>query len=470
MGKNEKLLKKLKEDLLVFLLNFIIISTFSLTKSIYIDEAISFFCSKYYLTDCLYFDPSPPLFTFLLKISTLLLGFDVVTQRIFLAVFSSFSILVIIRAVEIYRKLKLSDKIFLSIIISFLPIIYSSNLVRPYVFSLMFSSVSFFHFLKFLKTNKKNYLFKSYLLDVVGGLFFYFNFFLILIKVLFLLWQRSIVFDSIKFLLFLSIFLLPFLFNAYIAYDAKIAGIFWYGNYGDYVNSFLLNFPIELFKHSLLARLPKIDFLSILIVLSQLAFFVCLFNKEKQLVKLFLLILVFILGVFLAFASQRLYLILSRQYISLTIPLLTLLIILFPFNLKFLVILPLTFLPMTYFNLQYIKYLWFYGPSYEVYEALPLNSSVITTPSFYSKGLWYYEMKNRKNISIFEPIDDYWFEKNISVFRYYKIDRSEYEPPIKVKIENLDNFIKVFYGIEAKQCKEIIKEIYSSEGKVIVCR
>jgi hypothetical protein len=470
MGKDEKSFRKLREDLLIFLLSFIIISIFSLTKSIYIDEAISFFCSKYYLTDCLYFDPSPPLFTFFLKISTLLLGFDVVIQRIFLAVFSSFSVLVIIRAVEIYRKLKPSDKIFLSIIISFLPIIYSSNLVRPYAFSLMFSSISFFYFLKFLKTRKKNYLFKSYLLDVIGGLFFYFNFFLILIKLLFLFGKRDIVFNSLKFLLFLSIFLLPFLFNAYIAYDAKIVGILWYGNYSDYVNSFLLNFPIELFKHSLLAKLPKIDFLSILIVLSQLAFFVCLFNKEKQLVKLFLLILVFILGVFFAFASQGIYLILSRQYISLTIPLLTLLIVLFPFNLKFLMILPLTFLPMTYFNLQHMKYPWFYGPLYEVYEALPSNSSVITTPSFYSKGLWYYEMKNRRNISIFEPIDDYWVEKNISVFRYYKIDRSEYEAPNKVKIENLDSFIKVFYGIEAKQRKEIIKEIYSSEGKVTICR
>jgi len=471
MKKAKVPFKHLRDDLLIIFLSFIIIFPFSMSRDIFIDEATSFFCSKYYLTECKYFEPHSPIFYFFLKISVLILGFDVIVQRLFFAILSSVSVLVIIRSVGLFRKLKLKDKLFFTIIISVLPIIYTSSLVRPYVLSLLFSSLSFFSFLKFLRNNERAYLLKSYIFDIVGGLFFYFNFLLIPLKLLALLKRRELLIKSLSFLIPVSIFLIPLFFNLSQYTEAKLKGMEWYRSSRGYFYSFLSNFPVELLKHVVVGEIQHSIHFFVFAKISQIIFLSCIFVRQRELVKIYILLLALTFAIPIILSTQDLYFIFSRQYIPLTALILTLTIILFPLDYRLLLILPLTYAFQTFGTLKSTFSDETYGPCYKIYENLPNDSKVLLTYPVLSHCLWYYEMNEKKNIQIFELMEDDWFRKDVATFRQWNMNAKEHEMPITVvKRGDFDDFTKVFIDNKTEACKEIIKEINLTINKIFICK
>jgi len=111
-----------------------------------------------------------------------------------------------------------------------------------------------------------------------------------------------------------------------------------------------------------------------------------------------------------------------------------------------------------------------YGICYKVYYALPENSKVIVTAPL-SSCLWYYELMEKKNITIFDTIYEDWFERNEILFTRWNIGASETEAPkMRVPIEDYSEYIKILPENRLFICREIIKEINSMYGKVFICR
>jgi len=145
-------------------------------------------------------------------------------------------------------------------------------------------------------------------------------------------------------------------------------------------------------------------------------------------------------------------------------------VILFPFNLNFFLILPITFIFQTIFYIQTMFTGESYGACYKIYDALNENSEVIVSSRF-SSCLWYYELMGRKNITIFEPFNENWFERNETSFMRWKIGASEFEMPrLPVTIEDHNYLIKVISKDKIFICRRLMKEINSTNGMIFICK
>jgi hypothetical protein len=449
MSLTSKFINKLK-DLSILLISFSIILLLNFDKNLKADEGVSFYCSENFFNDCIFWDTQLPLFYFWLKVSTTIFGFDVLTQRIIISFFVSFSIFLILKSVEIFKKIDFKSKIILTVCISLIPLYYSLAWVRPYSFSLLFSSISIYYFFKYIKLKNENFLKRSFVFDFFGTTFFYFNAFLSLIKIIYL---KN--FKTAKYLI-IYIFFLPFLFVYFQNFKIREWGISWYEIFKDYILTFFLNFPIEFFKNIEHSRMDFIFF--ILSKFSQVIFILPFFSKNK-LKFLYFLPFLFLIIIEIVFISFNRFIIFSRQFISITNFILILLLILIKKEVL-IIILPLTFVFQTY---SYIFNLLSTENIESVYFSIPQNSEILVHPFFIAGHFWYLNVKFKNNITIYDDFPS----KNITCLstRVWTSYQPKYiEKNVEYKIVKHDEeFIK-------KCCNVIIKEFNVKGEKITICK
>ena len=444
-----KFIDKLK-DLSIISLSLFIIFFLNSDKNLKVDEGVSFYCSENFFNDCILWDTQLPLFYFWLKISTSVFGFDILIQRVLISFFVSFSIFLILKSVEIFRKISFKSKIVLTICISLIPLYYTLVWVRHYPFSLFFSSLSIYYFLKYIKLRNEDFLKKSFIFDFFGTTFFYFNAFLSLIKILYL---RN--FKAIKYLTIYILFL-PFIFIYFQNFEIREWGISWYKTFKNYIPTFFLNFPIELFKSVEYGRMNFIFF--ILSKISQVILILPFFSKNKLKV-LYLLSFLFLIVIEIAFISFDRFIIFSRQFVSITNFVLILLLILVKKEVL-IIVLPITFLPQTY---HHIFTLLFTESIESVYFSIPKNSEILVHPFFIAENFWYLNVKFKNNITIYDDFPS----KNItclSTRAWTSYPLKHIEKNVEYKIVKYDEeFVK-------KCCNTIIKEFNIKGEKITICK
>jgi hypothetical protein len=437
------------ENLLLFLLQFFILLLFNFTKNFKIDEAISIYCSENYFSDCINWDVQLPTFYFWLKISSNIFGFNLLVQKTIIAIIVSFSIFTIVKSIEILKSLSFFKKLLISIIISLIPLYYSSVWLRPYAFSLLFSSLSLFYFLKFLEERKKELLLFSFIFDIIGTSFFYFNFILSLVKILYLGNKENLKFIS------LYLLLLPFLLVNLKNLEVRKQSISWYESFSDYFYIFLLNFPIELFKN---LTYTKLDFYFLITSkFSQLILFLPFFTKNRFKF-LYLYLFLFILFLEIFFTTFNHYLILSRHFIPITNWILALLII--SLNNEFLI--SFLVLPFVFYINHDILYI--FSPSLEiVYFSISQNSKILIHPFTLSSEIWYFEKIHKRNITIYDDFPS----SNFSCISTRKWDKNM----ILSKFEEIEiKLIKNDEDYERICCKEKLFEIKIVNDKFVICK
>jgi hypothetical protein len=449
MFSTSKFINKLK-DLSIILISFFIIFLLNFDKNLKIDESVSFYCSENFFSDCISWDTQMPTFYFWLKISTLIFGFDVLTQRIIISLFVSFSIFLMLKTVEIFKKISFKFKIILTICISLIPLYYSLAWVRHYPFSLLFSSFSIYYFLKYIKLKNENLLKKSFIFDFFGTTFFYFNAFLSLMKFVYL---RN--FKIVKYLTVYILFL-PFMLVYLLNFNARMQTIDWYESLKDYTLNFFLNFPVEFFKNVESSRADFAFF--ILSKFSQVILILPFFSKN-ELKFLYILSLFFLIAIEVIFISFNKFLVFSRQFVPITNFTLALFLILIKKEIL-IIILPLTFVFQTY---HYIFNLLLTENIESVYFYIPQNSEVLIHPFFAVKDFWYLNVKFKRNITIY---DDYP-SKNItclSTETWISFPPKYIEKNVEYKIVKYnEEFIK-------KCCNIIIKEFNVRGEKITICK
>jgi hypothetical protein len=449
MFSTSKFINKLK-DLSIILISFFIIFLLNSDRNLKIDEGISFYCSENFFNDCIFWDIQMPTFYFWLKVSTIIFELDVFTQRIVISLFVSFSIFLILKAVEILKKINFKFKIVLTVCISLIPIYYSLVWVRHYSFSLLFSSLSIYYFLKYIKLRNENFLKRSFIFDFFGTTFFYFNAFLSLIKIIYL---RN--FKTVKYLA-IYILLLPLIFVYFQNFKIREWEISWYENFKDYILTFFLNFPVEFFKNVEHSRMDFIFF--IISKFSQVIFIFPLFSKNK-LKFLYFLSFIFLIVIEIIFIFFNKFIIFSRQFISITNFILVLLLILIKKEIL-IITLPLTFVFQTY---SYVLNLLSTENIESVYFFIHPNSEVLIHPFFLTGDFWYLNVKFKNNITIYDDFPS----KNITCLstRVWTSYQPKYiEKNVEYKIVKHDEeFIK-------KCCNVIIKEFNVKGEKITICK
>jgi hypothetical protein len=444
-----KFTNKLK-DLSIILLSFFIIFLLNSDKNLKSDEGVSFYCSENFFNDCIFWDTQTPTFYFWLKVSTTIFGFDVFIQRMIISFFVSFSIFLIIKSLEIFKKVNFKLKIALTVCISLIPLYYSLAWVRHYPFSLLFSSLSIYYFLKYIKLKNEDFLNKSFVFDFFGTTFFYFNAFLSLIKIIYLKNLRTVKYLTIY------IFFLPFIFVYSQNFWIREWGISWYEIFKDYISTFFLNFPTEFFKNVEHSRMDFIFF--ILSKFSQVIFILPFFSKNK-LKFLYFLPFLFLIIIEIIFISFDRFIIFSRQFVSITNFTLILLLVLIKKEIL-IIVLPLTFAFQTYSHV--INLLSTENIEY-VYFSIPQNSEVLIHPFFIVEHFWYLNAKFKKNITIYDDFPS----KNITCLstRAWTSYPPKYvEKNVEYKIVKYDEeFIK-------KCCNVVIKEFNIKGEKITICK
>jgi hypothetical protein len=449
MFSASKFTNKLK-DFSIILLSFFIIFLLNFDKNLKSDEGVSLYCSENFFNDCIVWDTQLSLFYFWLKISTSVFGFDILIQRVIVSFFVSFSIFLILRTVEIFRKISFKSKIILTICISLIPLYYTLVWVRHYPFSLFFSSLSIYYFFKYVKLRNEDFLKKSFIFDFFGTTFFYFNAFLSLIKILYL---RN--FKAIKYLTIYTFFL-PFIFVYLQNFEIREWGISWYEIFKNYIPTFFLNFPIEFFKSVEHGRMDFIFF--ILSKFSQAILILPFFSKNKLKILYFLSFL-FLIVIEIVFIFFERFIIFSRQFVPITNFILILLLILV--KKEFLIIvLPITFIHQTY---HHIFTLLFTENIESVYFSIPQNSEILIHPFFVAEHFWYLNVKFKNNITIYDDFPS----KNITCLstRVWISSPPKYiEKNVEYKVVKYDEeFVK-------KCCNIVIKEFNIKGEKITICK
>ncbi|MBU5682540.1 MAG: hypothetical protein KQA34_02420 [Candidatus Aenigmarchaeota archaeon] len=489
---------KTKRYLVYWIISFVIIFLLSFSKDPFIDELASLRCSIYF-SDCMIWELQIPTYYFFIKPITLL-TFKIEYIRLINSILISFSIVLIIEILNSLRKLRILEEIIVLLSLCFIPLIYSSILVRPYSLSFFLSSISFFFFTKYLKERNLEDLKKSIIIDSISLLVFYFNIILIIPKFLyFLVFEKEklkIFFaNSFKFLSisgFVLLLYLFFLFKFLQAHESWKRVTEHYENYKDYFFTFLFTFPIELYKEQTVISSDYSSFFSIFVkILAQALFLIPIFiylikkeNNEYLFIYFSIFITILLFNIFFSLITSK-YLILSRLFIYSSLALLiTFLIILSQYNKIFLIILlPISFVDYTIYRINLIlNESFIYFPIKEIVEYLS-NEEIIVTPYYLSMYFWYYEnFVESKNLTIYEIFspDPSWYKKEsneIIFLNRWKNNITHESSPIEYNFKKvfkyeLEDIKKVFINIEEakKYCKDIIKEIDKFNLYILVCR
>lgn len=496
--------KKIKENykyIYYWLISFLIISIFSFVRDPFLDEIVSIVCS-FNFSECIIWDTQTPIFYFFIRPLTYLkLRIEII--RIILSILISFSVILMLRIINMFKKLSLLEEILFIISISFIPLIYSSTIVRPYSISAFLSVISLYYFLSFLKKSDFKSFKKSLLIDSTGFLIFYFNIIFLLSKILFIfLFRRNFTYgtfkESIKIFLpsILALFsYISFIFINFKTFESWDIVTKHYKEYKEYYSNFLINYPIEFYKEQtvIIPTFPFFQFYPIKLIAQAIfyyPFFIIFFKKEKSDLLFFysiLFIILLITNIILSIITLR-FLILSRQFTYFSFPLINLLIIILAKNNRILLnllllTLPLTFIDYTIFRFNaIINNDFVYFPIFEIMKHIPRNETLIITPYYYSLYFWYSEVFiEKRNITIFdiiEPLD--WYKKENDFYlslRFwntdiYKKENFIIDNYIVFKKEEIRNITKVFFNIfdSKTYCNDIVKELKRTNSYILICK
>lgn len=484
-------------NFILFLISFSIIYILSFSRNPHPDEAVSIFCSLYYFLDCILWEIHFPTYYFFIYPIVLIFG-KIEILRIFSSIFVAFAILIGIKTIEKVKNLKLVEKIIIVVLLSLIPSIYSAALIRPYNIMLFFSSLSLYYFIVSIGKKIINIesLYKSFIFDNISAMFFPFSIFLLISKNLYIISLRELKLRKIirvnyinLIFFFILLFFHFFLSKSRVINDEDI--IKWYENFKDYYfNTFLINFPIELYKDFSVLKLAKnltsSPISRILIILIQILFLYpftyLLFSKDRKKKKLtffyfLLLFITFTSNFFISLLTSK-YIITSRQFVHLSFSIIILLIVFLKERFYFIFLIPIFYIFSTLFILKCnFIYNCTFGLHFILYEKIPPNHTVIIYPYWESINFWYFEkFVSRKNLTLIDTIEEKWYEKNIShiIFRVRKTDSKPYENPYDYRIfNNIENFIKIFISSNEsleRYCKTRIERIEIFHNRAIICK
>lgn len=486
------------QSLILFFLSFSIVYLFSLSKNPHSDEAVSIFCSLYYLTDCIYWEVHFPTYYYFIFPLVNLIG-KVEIMRIFSSIITSFTVLVGIKSIEIFRRLNFIEKIIGTLILSFIPSVYSASSLRPYNLMLFFSAVSFYYFLISIKKDKveEGYIKKSLLFDNISAFFFPFSFLNVFIKNLYILITKKM---KIKELIRIN--LVNFIFLSFLGSFFTLTSVFrvvkaediirWYENFKNYYfRVYLPTFPVELYKDfsavDIQAKISSNPIIRISVLIIQILFFYpfisLVYSSEKMKRELVFLYFLFFFMTFLVNLSIGIYtskyFITSRQFLSFSFPLIILLLVLLEDKFYVAAALPIFYVFSTIFIFRSIFLCnCLFGPHLLVYEKIPENSTVLIHPFWESINFWYFEtFSKKKNLTLVDVTRENWFNEDILniTFRIRRTDRRFDYPYEYRKIENLDNLIKIFLlshdrRLIENMCKSWKEEIRVMEHSAVICK